>query len=117
MEFRTEEALKNKQRIKGVGHAEYLDMLRIKAQEKEEIERNEKLISRADRGEWFRPMPKKLKIGAGIRVIPHLPWMKYQYTCPKCRCHAISKPGISDCLEGWQLVICANCQHTWREYP
>ncbi len=73
-----------------------------------------KQIIDAEEGDWFRPMPKKLDYGHGIKVIPHLPWMRYQYTCQKCKCHVVSTPGISDAIEGWELVVCRNCGYAWK---
>lgn len=112
MMFRTEQTLEIEQRIKGNGYAEYLAMLRIKAQEKREEERNGRQRARADRGEWFRPMPEKVDLGPGIKVLPTLPWMRYIHTCPRCGCHAVSKIGGS-LTEGWESVLCKNCDYGW----
>lgn len=73
-----------------------------------------KQIIAAEEGEWFRPMPKKSDYGHGVRVIPTLSWMRYQYTCQKCKCHVVSTPGISDAIEGWELVVCGNCGYAWK---
>ena len=115
MMFRTKDALEIEQRIKGSGYAEYVDMLRIKAQEKGEVERRKRQRARADKGEWFRPVPEETELGPGIKVLPTLPWMRYIHTCPKCGCHTVSKLG-GDSIEGWESVMCTNCKNMWEVY-
>ena len=70
----------------------------------------------AERGNWFQPKLKEVDLGPNIKVLPMLPVMRYKYTCWKCGCHTVHHPGIGDWLEGWELVICAGCKHTWKEF-
>lgn len=113
--FRTKDVLEIEQRIKGKGRAEYLDMLKAKGKEEQENGRRIIQRSRAERGEWFRPVPEETDLGPDIKVLPTLPWMRFVHSCPKCGCHAVSKVGGS-MSDGWESVVCANCSHGWEVY-
>jgi len=77
--------------------------------------RRKAIAIRADNGEWFRPIPEKIDLGPGVKILPTLPWMRYRYTCPKCNCHAVTKLGDRGLLAG-ELVMCSNCEYTWQDF-
>jgi len=65
---------------------------------------------------WFKPKTKEVELGPNIKVLPMFPLMRYRYTCWKCGCNAVHHVGFEDWFEGWEIVMCATCKQTWKEF-